>query len=166
MKLTRTSVANPSLAPHKDSKPDVWWLDASKTRYSAHLCACDDCRLAFGVEFVAFINPPTFNIKLINGSDFTGYDNFGTLKSYRHSDCATRYFCGDCSASVFWVADDEQNVPDIAVGLLDATSGVLAEDWLDWNNDVSYVKDGSKRGQLTEALQAGVQEWKSKKKQV
>lgn len=67
---------------------------------------------------------------------------------------------------MFWVADDEQNVPDIAVGLLDATSGVLAEDWLDWNNDVSYVKDGSKRGQLTEALQAGVQEWKSKKKQV
>jgi hypothetical protein len=49
---------------------------------------------------------------------------------------------------------------DVAVGLLDAESGALAEEFLDWvGNRVSFREDAHNQ-ELVESLEAGLAEWK------
>lgn len=106
---------------------------------------------------------PTINLQLPDGSSFPGYD-FGTLKGYRSSKEATRYFCGKCGACIFFVADARPKLLDVAVGLFDAKSGSLAEQWLCWKTErVSFQEDGDARGALAEDIRQGLKQWEKQK---
>lgn len=132
---------------------DTWWL-CEGGRYKGGNCACTSCRLVCGSSVVQWAYVPRVNIKLANGQDFQ--DLFGTLKSYRSSDSATRYFCGKCGAMVSFIGDERKGLVDIAVGLLDAEEGPRAESWLWWGvNRVSYEELALDR-ELVEALADGL----------
>ncbi|KAI7278639.1 hypothetical protein KC345_g5837 [Hortaea werneckii] len=142
--------------------PAAWWLRGNGTKYLAGLCTCDSCRLAAGMEWVQWAFIPTTTISL----DPAGRDpfpaqrpfSFGTLKHYRSSETASRYFCGTCGANVFWSGDERPGLIDVAVGLLDAAEGARAEDWLEWRTErVSYRKDAVPRaGSLIYGLEKGL----------
>lgn len=157
---------------------EKWWLSGDG-RYTAGTCACRSCRLASGMDIVevrrarfpafacsneectnhiqqwGFI--PAHNIKMTDGKPFT--TDFGTLKAFRSSEDATRYFCDACGATVFWIGDDRPELIDVAVGLLAAPSGARAEDWLKWaTNRVSFIEEALHK-ELVECVEGGLQIW-------
>ncbi|KAI7363210.1 hypothetical protein KC354_g6662 [Hortaea werneckii] len=154
------------IIPEHDSRekppPAAWWLRGNGTKYLAGLCTCNSCRLAAGMEWVQWAFIPTANISL----DPEGRNpfpsetpfSFGTLKHYRSSEKATRYFCGTCGASVFWSGDERPGLIDVAVGLLDAAEGARAENWLEWRTErVSYREDAEPRAEsLIQGLEKGL----------
>ncbi|KAI0380730.1 DUF636 domain protein [Hypomontagnella monticulosa] len=65
--------------------------------------------------------------------------NIGTMKAYHASDKTTKGFCGRCGATIFLKqkgrrdsACSENEVLDIALGILRAPEGAKAENWVDW----------------------------------
>jgi hypothetical protein len=54
------------------------------------------------------------------------------MKAYKSSEGVDRTFCGTCGAIVTYRCDDRPSSVDVAVGLLEADSGVRAEEWLEW----------------------------------
>ena len=141
-----------------------WWLNSTKTKYTAVICVCDSCRLSAGVDIIPLTYVPKINVKHTDGSVITGYE-FGTIKAYRSSAKAVRYFCARCSACVFFVADNRPALPDIHIGLFDAKSGALAEDWLDWKTEkLSYQEDGNARGSLADDVATGMKDWEVRKR--
>ncbi|RMY70150.1 hypothetical protein D0863_05973 [Hortaea werneckii] len=152
--------------------PAAWWLRGNGTKYLAGLCTCNSCRLAAGMEWVQWAFIPTTSITLDpaggNPSPSETPFSFGTLKHYRSSDQATRYFCGICGANVFWCGDERPGLIDVAVGLLDAAEGARAEDWLEWRTErVSYREDAVPRAEsliygLEKGLKAYGEESKAK----
>ena len=146
----------------KKPPPAAWWLRGNGTKYLAGLCTCNSCRLAAGMEWVqwAFIPTTTISLDPAGRNPFpaqTPY-SFGTLKHYRSSEKATRYFCGTCGANVFWSGDERPGLIDVAVGLLDAAEGARAEDWLEWRTErVSYREDAVPRAEsLIHGLEKGL----------
>ncbi|KAI5239098.1 hypothetical protein E4T42_08780 [Aureobasidium subglaciale] len=137
---------NPDRGDYDMKNP--WWLCADRTKFRSSVCSCNSCRLASSCDFVQWAFVPTTDLSLsVDGSVPFSYDA-GTLKSYRSSDVATRYFCSDCGAMVFWNGDERPGLVDVAVGLLDAEEGSLAQDWLEWaTNRVSYKCDGLDRAE-------------------
>ncbi|KAI6855741.1 hypothetical protein KC338_g465 [Hortaea werneckii] len=124
------------------------------------------------MEWVQWAFIPTTSITLdpAGGNPFPSETpfSFGTLKHYRSSDQATRYFCGICGANVFWCGDERPGLMDVAVGLLDAAEGARAEDWLQWRTErVSYREDAVPRAEsliygLEKGLKAYGEESKAK----
>lgn len=81
-----------------------------------------------------------------------------TLKSFKSSEDVTRYHCGRCGATIFFWADSRPEVIDVAVGVLRASSGARAEDWLDWRTKISYEEDAT-HIRLRDGLKEGLQAW-------
>ncbi|KAJ9649518.1 hypothetical protein H2199_000293 [Coniosporium tulheliwenetii] len=138
---------------------EAWWLRSNsagdKTRFLAGTCTCRSCRLASGFDFVAWAFVPTSNITLEDGSPFKRY--FGSIRTFESSPGTKRAFCGVCGASMFW--DGREGLLDVAVGLLDADSGVRAEEWVEWwTGRVSFGEEGL-NGSLVDALGEGLRKW-------
>jgi hypothetical protein len=89
---------------------------------------------------------------------------FGTLAMYASSPDVQRYFCSQCSASVFYARDDRQELIDVAVGLLESPAGARAEDFLFWEfgSDIGSKEDmsGSWREKLVEAVRKEAEAWR------
>lgn len=85
----------------------------------------------------------------------------GTLKKYRSSAEATRFFCETCGATVFWDGDVRPGLIDVAVGLMDAEEGARAETWLEWRTErISYREDSEGRAiELVEAVEKAIGAW-------
>lgn len=139
--------ASENLSRH-EKDGTAWWL-RSHGRYPAGNCACTSCAKASGMCAVQWAFIPKTNIShLKSGSS--------TLKEYKSSPGATRYFCSRCGASVFWTEAEDPQVVDVAVGLLNAESGARADDWLDWlTYKVSYREDAP-RNPFVHALESGL----------
>ncbi|KAL9079274.1 MAG: hypothetical protein Q9157_001845 [Trypethelium eluteriae] len=82
---------------------------------------------------------PTSLITPADGSPH-GLD-FGTLKCYQSSE----------------KVDHRPNLVDVAVGLLESTSGAKAEDWLEWRKDDFSFRDEARDMKLVEELLHGYQ---------
>ncbi|KAK5712728.1 hypothetical protein LTR15_011720 [Elasticomyces elasticus] len=163
----RTSLEKPLLPSDRFSSEaeankhldtSAWWLRESGSKYLARACSCDSCRLATGQEWVVWSFVPMIEMSLDKEGNQPFTLDTGTLKHYRSSDVATRHFCGECGATVFWEGDERPHILDVAVGLLDAPEGARAESWLWWETDfVSFREDGMPRAKaLTEALESGL----------
>ncbi|KAK5128353.1 hypothetical protein LTR85_003021 [Meristemomyces frigidus] len=139
---------------------EAWWIRDGGKKFLGGFCACNSCRLAAGMEWVEWAFVPTVDISLDAEGDIPLSLGSGTLKPYRSSKRATRYFCGTCGASVFWNGDERPQVIDVAVGLLDAAEGSRAESWLDWRTQrLSFREDAIPRGKsLTHAVEIGLAE--------
>lgn len=135
---------------------ESWWLRANKQKFLAGVCACDSCRLAFGTEFIQWAFVPTVDISISADGKTPFSREFGTLKGYRSSKVATRRFCGECGATVFWDGDVRPGLIDVAVGLCDAEEGARAESWFEWRTErLSYREDAVGRA---ESLVLGIEQ--------
>ncbi|KAK4183071.1 Mss4-like protein [Podospora australis] len=141
-------------------------IDSSKR--VACVCVCKDCRLVDGTHAIGWTFAPLSCLKPSIGSDL----KYGTLKAYRSSENVTRAFCGKCGATVFYTTEDEERantedkrIMDIAVGILRAPEGILAEEWLTWRTGrLAGLPSGLEYDRaFTESLDKGMKEWGLKK---
>lgn len=104
-------------------------------KYEAGLDACMSCRKVSGFELTSWVTLHQSKVSINNqGLDL----ETPKLSHYKTSQNVHRYFCSKCGATVFYLKDGKVDI-DLAAGLLDSTSGVRAEDWLDWNKYDDYV---------------------------
>lgn len=127
---------NPSAENPEDEK---WWIRDSG-KWLAGTCACRSCRLSLGAPIQAWAFISKSNIFCRDGSALT-YD-LDMLQSFESSPGAAREFCRRCGATVFWHNIERPGVVDVSIGLLRATDGVLAKNWLHWwTQRVSFAEE-------------------------
>ncbi|KZF22881.1 DUF636 domain protein [Xylona heveae TC161] len=150
------------IVPYHSGSPEnpeneTWWLAANKTKYLAGTCACDSCRLTSGYEITPWAFIPKTNLVQLNGQPLEF--SMGTLKQYESSPGVYREFCSRCGATVFYHNDERPALVDVAVGLLHSTSGVRAENLLEWRTErVSFEEDAINRS-LVDGLREGLGSW-------
>ncbi|KAH8882941.1 DUF636 domain protein [Thozetella sp. PMI_491] len=157
----------------RPDRPETTGSDFIKTfvsplepnKWLACVDVCDDCRLVDGAHAIAWTFIPLAQTQPRIPPDL----KFGTLVPYRSSPAALRAFCGVCGATVFYTHDDrtpseEEAVADIAVGILRAPEGPLAEKWLTWRTGrLAWHGSGSRYDRtFTEGLATGMDEWGKK----
>jgi hypothetical protein len=133
----------------KTKKELPWFIDEKTHKPIADLCVCDSCRLFAGSDLFAWTFADMSNVsfpdtKAAEGKAFpkdtaglralvdAKDPAVGTLKYYASSPGVQRYFCGTCSASIFYAADDRSYMVDVAMGALEASDGARAEGFVAW----------------------------------
>jgi hypothetical protein len=131
----------------------------AKNKWYALNCLCTSCRLASGCASMPWAFPLMDHITLFDDSPYPLTHIFGSIKEYRSSDGVLRTFCGTCGAVVAYACDDRPGMVDIAVGLLDARDGALANSWLEWRvGRCGYGEDCRWSGVLA-SLTKGTLKW-------
>ncbi|KAG7289379.1 hypothetical protein NEMBOFW57_005747 [Staphylotrichum longicolle] len=163
---------------------ELWWLvDPVTHKLMGSMDACESCRRCAGSEVcnwtfallrhISFAdgNPDGFpkdTAELraaVEAKDGKPRDpRLGTLTMYASSPDVQRYFCGRCSAHVFFAVDSRPEMVDIAVGLLDAPDGARAESVISWNfgGGMSWTQDmkGTWREGILDAVSKDAEEWR------
>jgi hypothetical protein len=137
--------------------------DGQGNRWKAQLDVCRDCRLQTGAHVQPWATVPASALWPPLDSDV------GTLRAFSSSANVTRFFCGNCGASVFvrrkrrrrgsrrGDEGGEDEVVSLAVGVLRAPEGPLAENWLEWTDEVAYEASGRRFDhEFVEALVVGL----------
>ena len=106
------------------------------------LCHCDGCQRASGMLFINYIEVP-------HGLIAEPENPPPTLKLYRSSTEAKRYFCGTCGAHIIFYRWDKWF---IAIGNLERVDGVSK---IAWHQFVEDTIDGG----MTNCLQDGLPMW-------
>lgn len=132
------------------------------SKWMGVLDACDDCRLVTGTHIISWTFVPSAHLSPPLRRDL----RLGTMKTYVSSPGVLRGFCGVCGATVIYACHDreptvEQRVVDVAVGLLRAPEGVLAEEWLCWRTErIAYRESGRRYDPgFYEALETNFRAW-------
>lgn len=119
-----------------------WYIDPISCKLLADLCGCGSCRLQSSVDtwYWAFthIAHVTFGSTISSLASSTElkaaidarHSDVGSLVYFASSRGVLRFFCVRCSACVFYAVENRPEVLDVAVELLDATEGAMAETWL------------------------------------
>ncbi|KAJ1555293.1 hypothetical protein HK405_002793, partial [Cladochytrium tenue] len=144
--------SNPLFSKYKSPLP------SEHGKWNACLDICDDCRLMDGAHVVGWTFLPLAVLSPAPPPDLTGY---GTLTTFVSSPGVLRGFCGVCGATVFYTCDEREGIADIAVGILRAPEGALAENWMTWRTGrLSWVESGLRYDkEFTEALVEGMEAW-------
>ncbi|KAH7396200.1 Mss4-like protein, partial [Pyrenochaeta sp. MPI-SDFR-AT-0127] len=131
----------------QNPKNHPWWTPGGN-KFLAGTCTCHSCRRASGFDITFWSFIPTVNIFLDSAltQSFPPSGHWGTMQTYTSSPGVTRTFCTTCGANVFWSGSEEthgrRDLIDVAVGLLDASSGARAEELLAWwPGRVSFRED-------------------------
>jgi hypothetical protein len=154
---TPEAINSPSLSPY------VSPID--KTKWFATFDACSDCRLASGTHLIGWAFLPRSSCHPTIQRDLL----IGTAKTYSTSPGVLRSFCGKCGATVFYTTDDrrlpeDEQVVDLATGILRAPEGSMAENWLTWRTKISWLDSGKAFDRATnEALAEGMADWTTKR---
>jgi hypothetical protein len=123
-----------------------WVSPLDPNKWIATLDLCDDCRLMDGTHVIAWTFVPLAQVEPAIKPDL----RHGTLVSYASTPGVLRAFCGVCGATVFYTCEDrtpteKQQVVDVAVGILRAPEGPLAENWLSWRTGrIGAAESGSR----------------------
>ncbi|RDA86014.1 hypothetical protein CP532_4715 [Ophiocordyceps camponoti-leonardi (nom. inval.)] len=134
-------------------------LDARK--WKAVLDSCDDCRRVTGTHVIGWAFVPLAVCDPAIGVDLS----IGTAKTYASSEGVLRSFCRVCGATVFFSCErrrptERQAVVDLAVGILRAPEGVMAEDWLTWRARPAHAASGRAfDADFSHALAGGMKAW-------
>jgi len=134
------------------ARPELpWFVDPVSNKSLGGFDACDSCRLSSGTDvfnwtfclmqhlsFPTSGNDPfpqsTIELKKVVAAPGSDRDSrWGTLTFYESSLDVQRYFCGRCSATVFYAADDRPEMVDLAIGLLWSQNGARAEELVSWD---------------------------------
>lgn len=135
-------------------------------KWVATVDVCRDCMLVDGTHVTAwtFVPLPLLEPKI--GEDL----KIGTAKVYASSKGVWRSFCGVCGATVFFGRVErrpspESHVINVAVGILRAPEGVLAERWLTWRTgSMAWPESGAKFDPVfVRSLAKGLDEWGEQK---
>ncbi|KAI5461799.1 hypothetical protein BGZ63DRAFT_386673 [Mariannaea sp. PMI_226] len=168
-----------------DSQDLPWFVEPTNYKYLASFDACNSCRLSFGSNIVNWTFALLQHLDFPAGSHHQASTRpfpqtteelkkaimakdrdprLGTLALYESSPGVQRYFCSRCSASVFYAAEDRSEMVDVAIGLLESSSGARAEDFLVWGfgSDVGSKNDvaGGWRQQFVDAVQGEAEAWR------
>lgn len=137
-----------------------WIHESDKSKWLACLDVCDDCRLVNGTLVVGWmfvpvdhISPPPADLMI------------GSSKGFRSTPDVLRTFCGTCGATVFYSCKERPTMLDVAVGILRAPEGAMAENWAVWRaGRAAGLKDGLKYHEgFTTALTEGMKQWGSER---
>lgn len=153
-------------------------VEPASRKLKASFCACNSCRLQSGSDIFYWTFTETkylsfgkddskafpkdiFDLKhLIDTKD----PAIGTMKYYTSSPDVCRYFCGTCSAVVFYASGNRPQIVDVAVGLLDSKYGARVENMLSWpfGKTMSFQEDGDGgwRESLFERLRSKAEDWR------
>ena len=123
-------------------------------KWRASNCVCDTCRAISGAEITQWISVPRIAVSLVDNESLSNRI-FGSLKEYRSSNRASRYFCNRCGACAFYYKDDQPLSVDVAFGLVHTSSGARAEEWVEWDRNIDWEEDGAGRG-FVEGLREGL----------
>jgi hypothetical protein len=160
-----------------------WFVDPVTHKLLGGMDGCDSCRIWSGsevfnwtftllkhlsfarAEMGAFPRDPTQLRAAVEAKDGSARDSrLGTLAVYASSPDVQRYFCGRCSASVFYAVDDRPDLVDVAVGLLDSPDGARADSVISWSfgGPMVWRQDMAKtwRGRMLHAVEKEVEEWR------
>ncbi|KAF9880206.1 glutathione-dependent formaldehyde-activating enzyme [Colletotrichum karsti] len=144
-----------------------WISPTEPGKWMAGADTCGDCRLQTGAHVTGWAFVPQSCIAPRVPGDLT----LGTSKMFQSTEKVSRSFCGVCGASVLaFYSGPERALVDgdrlfnLAVGLLRAPEGVLAEDWLTWRTvKVGWAENGREYdAALVEALAEGTARWGEK----
>ncbi len=105
-----------------ESREGGCWCGAVRYRISGALgpvvfCHCSQCVRTHG-HAAAFASGPRAGFVLLREDG---------LRWHRCSSMAERAFCSRCGSRLFWKAEGESDVIEIAVGSLDDTDGLVRE---------------------------------------
>lgn len=133
-----------------------WFVDPHTHKALGGFCACESCRLPGGCDVwnwgfaelkdISFAGKregfPDASTELRAMVDAKN-SSLGTLTYYASSSDAQRYFCSNCSATIFYVWDQRTFMVDVAIGVLGASEGARAEGSLSWafGGDISHVEE-------------------------
>ncbi|KAF2243087.1 hypothetical protein BU26DRAFT_524062 [Trematosphaeria pertusa] len=154
-----------------------WFIDPATYKPLVGFCGCESCRLFSGVDVWTWTFAELENISFAPSTDkafpkqttdlkalVDAKDpSIGTLTYYASSPDVQRYFCGNCSACIFYAVDDRPHMVDVAVGVLEASDGARAEGFLSWAyGKVSRMQDsgGGWRMALLERVEKECEEWR------
>jgi hypothetical protein len=160
-----------------------WFVDPVTHKAWGSLDACNSCRIAAGSEVtnwtyallkhISFAGPDpqgfpenTAQLKAAVGAkEGEARDpRFGTITFYASSPDVQRYFCGRCSATLFYAVDDRPDMVDVAVGLLDSPDGARAESAISWSfgGEMGWRQDmiGTWREKMLYAVEKEAEEWR------
>ncbi|OLN87527.1 hypothetical protein CCHL11_06132 [Colletotrichum chlorophyti] len=159
------TISRPTPSMLEDEGYQAWISPIESNKWMACLDVCDDCRLQTGAHAVAWVFVPESCIKPRLPEDL----KIGSSKAFASSDGVLRSFCGTCGATVlgYFGCDGKRRRADgdrllnVAVGILRAPDGVLAEEWLTWRTGrVAWSESGMRYDfALTEALSEGMARW-------
>lgn len=140
----------------------TWNVDPKTRKIKVEFCGCDSCRLQGGTDVCYWTFSDMRNISFpgdttIDKGDFPSHKDgltamvdehdprIGTLTYYKSSPDVCRYFCGTCSATIFYATNKRPQLIDIAVGVLEAKDGARAESMLWWTYErgVGFKEDGN-----------------------
>lgn len=170
-------VPAPSGQSPANPKNQPWWLAPDRKRYLTGTCSCRSCRLATGFDIMSWSFVPLCNLTFTDGSPVQGtkegldsdprireMTKIADYQSPLTNKTIKRHFCPKCGATVFWWSDFRPGLIDVAVGLADSKSGVLAEEWFMWfTQRVSYGEEALNR-ELIDGLAEGLKDWAHEKK--
>ncbi|KAK2002998.1 glutathione-dependent formaldehyde-activating enzyme [Colletotrichum falcatum] len=142
-----------------------WLSPTDRTKWMACIDVCGDCRLQTGAHTVGWVFVPESCISPPVPEDL----GIGKSKSFASSEGVVRSFCGTCGATAMAYftcggarrRENGERLLNVAVGLLRAPEGVLAEKWVTWRADrLAWAESGMKYdAALTEALGDGLASW-------
>lgn len=151
------------LNPKGTEMTEIFWLDTND-RFRALVCTCRDCRAGVGGAFFSLGYVPSACIKQADGGAFDL--KAGTLKAYRGSESATRYFCGECGAFAYFVADanlidhrKSEGLIGVGMGLLCSDRGARADDWFVWRTYKLAFEGSSNHTAFRDGLKEGLRQW-------
>ncbi|KAK0720295.1 Mss4-like protein [Lasiosphaeris hirsuta] len=171
-------------AQEVDRGPPV--VDPTSHKSLGTFDGCNSCRLSSGVDmfhwsfyllkYISFPSQdedgktdfPNHSAELRAAVDLEeerGRDpRLGTLTYYSSSPDVQRYFCGRCSACVFYAVDQRPYLVDLSIGILWSPDGARAEGAISWSlgGKASHRQDmiGGWREGLVQAIENSAEEWR------
>lgn len=143
----------------EEELPD--FIDPDTKKAVVSFDACNSCRLMSGSHVSYWTFALLSQLTLSDGRVFPKDtkqlmsdmgEKYGTLKMYSSSEGVQRYFCGKCSATVFYACDDLSEQVDIAMGVLHG-EGARGESFTTWDwgmmgylGDAKGWREGGMRG--------------------
>jgi hypothetical protein len=139
------------------------FTDPTTLKNLAGFCACDSCRRPTGVDVWTWAFAELGNITLPTSTQADRHPlakdidelkahvdakdpSVGSLTYYTSSPGTYRYFCGTCSACIFYTTERRPHIVDVAIGVLRASDGARAENFLSWAFGVFSRADDAKDG--------------------
>lgn len=95
-------------------------------------CHCSQCVRTHG-HAAAYVPGPRAGFELLSRKG---------LKWHRCSDIAQRAFCSECGSRLFWLADKDDPVIEIAVGSLDCHDGLVSDGHIFVRDKPTYYEIG------------------------